>query len=256
MPGRQEDPGAFAALEQALRAFGRSYREQGQGGGDLSAATRGRFVTFEGGEGAGKSTQIGRLARRLTGLGRDVLLTREPGGSSGAEIVRHVLLSGAASAFGSDAEAMLFAAARIDHVDRLIRPALDAGRWVLCDRFADSTRVYQGTGGTDPGLIDALERIALEGLKPDLTLIIDLPVEIGLARAAVRRGAAETDRFEADHVEIHERRRQAFLAIAAAEPERCAVIDGTATPDAVEAAVWAAVRNRFPELASALGPPH
>ncbi|WP_334175564.1 dTMP kinase [Pseudoxanthobacter sp.] len=205
----------------------------------------GRFITFEGGEGAGKSTQISRLARRLSGFGLAVRSTREPGGSPGAEAVRHVVLSGAASALGADAEAMLFAAARIDHVESVIRPLIASGVWVLCDRFTDSTRVYQGTSGVAPDLIAALERLALGTLRIDLTIIIDVPVETGLARAAERRGLAATDRFEADTVEIHRLRRAAYLAIAAAEPERCVVVDGSASPDAVEAAIWAAVTQRW-----------
>lgn len=205
----------------------------------------GRFITFEGGEGAGKSTQISRLARRLSGFGLAVRSTREPGGSPGAEAVRHVVLSGAASALGADAEAMMFAAARIDHVESVIRPLIASGVWVLCDRFTDSTRVYQGTSGVAPDLIAALERLALGTLRIDLTIIIDVPVETGLARAAERRGLAATDRFEADTVEIHRLRRAAYLAIAAAEPERCVVVDGSASPDAVEAAIWAAVTQRW-----------
>lgn len=210
----------------------------------------GRFITFEGGEGAGKSTQITRLAARLSSLGLKVRTTREPGGSPGAEIVRHVVLSGAAAALGADTEAMLFAAARVDHVDSVIRPALEAGEWVLCDRFTDSTRVYQGASGVSPALIGALERLALQDLAIDLTIIVDVPAEIGLARAAARRGDGVTDRFEGDSLEIQERRRRGFLDIAAAEPERCVVVDGTLDAGGVEAAIWAAVEGRFAEIAA------
>src|SRR5689334_16425665 len=142
---------------------------------------RGRFITFEGGEGTGKSTQVQRLARQLISRGIEVVLTREPGGSPGAEAIRHVLLSGAAKPLGPDAEAMLFAAARDDHVRSLIAPALARCQWVLCDRFADSTRVYQGAlGQVDPRLIRSLERIAVGDCVPDLTLILDLPAFVGL----------------------------------------------------------------------------
>src|SRR5581483_1597763 len=188
----------------------------------------GRFITFEGGEGSGKSTQAAMLAHRLKSLGIDVLLTREPGGSPGAEIIRHVILSGAAKPLGGEAEAMLFAAARDDHVRTTIRPALERGNWVLCDRFADSTRVYQGVAGkVDDRLIRALERITVGGTKPDLTFVLDVPVEVGLTRASERRGKAVADRFEGEGREFHEKLRAAFLALAAGEPERCVVVDVT-----------------------------
>lgn len=193
----------------------------------MSSAT-GLFVTFEGGEGAGKSTQIRRLADVLRSRGHDVLLTREPGGSPGAEAVRHVLLSGAAEAFGTRMEAILFAAARNDHVEEVIRPALESGRIVLCDRFMDSSRVYQGiTGNLEPDFIETLQRVAINGVMPDCTLILDLPARAGLERAR-RRGAAgdvAPDRFEKEEVETHEKRREAFLDIAAREPERCHVVN-------------------------------
>jgi dTMP kinase len=193
----------------------------------LSSAT-GLFVTFEGGEGAGKSTQIRRLADVLRSRGHDVVLTREPGGSPGAEAVRHVLLSGAAEAFGTRMEAILFAAARNDHVEEVIRPALESGRIVLCDRFMDSSRVYQGiTGNLEPNFIETLQRVAINGVMPDCTLILDLPARAGLERAR-RRGAAgdvAPDRFEKEEVETHEKRREAFLDIAAREPERCHVVN-------------------------------
>src|SRR5271169_5133266 len=144
---------------------------------------RGKFITFEGGEGTGKSTQAAMLALRLESLGLGVQLTREPGGSPGAEIIRHVLLSGAAKPFGPDVEAMLFAAARDDHVQCTILPALNAGKWVISDRFADSTRVYQGSlGQVDERLIKSLERVSIGDLFPELTIMLDIPVEIGLER--------------------------------------------------------------------------
>lgn len=204
----------------------------------------GVLVTFEGGEGAGKSTQISRLADRLEGRGLRVVRTREPGGTPGAEAIRHVLLAGGARRFGSAAEALLFAAARADHVDRLIRPALAGGAWVLCDRFTDSTRVYQGTAGVPADLLTTLERVALDGLAPDLTVILDVPARIGLARVAQRAGGAP-DRFEGDPLEEQEARRQAFLAIARSDPGRCVVIDATADADTVAAAIWTAVENRL-----------
>jgi len=207
----------------------------------------GRFITFEGGEGSGKSTQIRRLAERLREAGRSVVLTREPGGTELAEQIRSFILSGAAEPLGPEAETMLFAAARADHVDRLIRPALEKGDWVLCDRFIDSTRAYQGSDGVDPALLDSLEKIAIGGVRPDLTLVLDLPVEIGLDRAARRRSGEEgpADRFERETVERHQRRRERFLAIAEREPERCLVIDANGNLDAVAEAIWQGVQDRL-----------
>lgn len=200
--------------------------------------TGGLFITFEGGEGAGKSTQIARLAEKLRDKRYGVLVTREPGGSAGAEAVRHVLLSGAAEPLGAKAETLLFAAARIDHLDSTIRPALQRGEIVLCDRFADSTRVYQGTtGGIDLRFIKSVEKLALDGTRPDLTLLLDIDPEEGLRRAAARRGEGEVDRFEKEALDVHRRRREAFLAIAAAEPDRCRVIDASRSPEEVENAV-------------------
>ncbi|WP_291958971.1 dTMP kinase [Chelatococcus sp.] len=206
------------------------------------------FITFEGGEGAGKSTQIKRLAARLQGVGIDAIMTREPGGSPKAERIRALLLAGAAKRFGTLAEAVLFSAARIDHIDTLIAPALTRGTWVLCDRFVDSTRVYQGASGDiDPGQLAVLERVVAGDVMPDVTFILDLPAEAGLARAAARAGAdAASDRFEAEGLAFHEKLRAAFLSIAAAEPERCVVIDSTQDKDAVEEAIWAAVVERLP----------
>ena len=207
---------------------------------------RGKFITFEGGEGTGKSTQAAMLALRLESCGLGVQLTREPGGSPGAEIIRHVLLSGAAKPLGADVEAMLFAAARDDHVQCTILPALQSGKWVVCDRFADSTRVYQGIlGQVDQKLINVLERVSVGELAPDLTVILDVPVELGLERAQLRRGDAEADRFEAEGVEFHEKLRDAYLAIAAREPDRCVVIDASAAKDAVANAVWQTVQSRL-----------
>lgn len=206
----------------------------------------GLFITLEGGEGTGKSTQARLLAQWLRELGREVVETREPGGSPGAEAVRHVLLSGAAQPLGPAAEALLFAAARADHVDRLIRPALEAGSDVICDRFIDSTRVYQGAvGAVAPDLLDALEDMAAGATRPNLTLILDVPPDIGLARAAARGKGAVADRFEKEGADYHAAVREAFLARAAAAPERCVVVDATADADAVADAVTRIVADRL-----------
>jgi dTMP kinase len=217
---------------------------------DLAAAP-GLFVTFEGGEGAGKSTQIRLLAAALRERGQRVLMTREPGGSKGAEAVRHVLLSGAAEPYGIRMEAILFAAARSDHVEQVIRPALAAGTVVLCDRFMDSSRVYQGiTGNLEQPFIEALERVAINGVAPDCTIIFDLPAAIGLERARKRGAApgesAEPDRFEKEELETHEKRREAFLDIAEREPLRCRVVDATETQEAIAAKVLAVVEPLLP----------
>jgi len=186
----------------------------------------GHFITFEGGEGAGKSTQIKRIAERLRKAGYDVLMTREPGGTAGAEAVRHVVLSGAAQQFGNDMEAVLFAAARADNVEEIIKPALAKGVVVLCDRFMDSSRVYQGvSGGVDKEFLLAMERAVTEGARPNLTLIFDLPPEVGLERAADVWAGDGPDRFEKDDLSLHEERRQGFLQIAKEEPDRCIIID-------------------------------
>ena len=213
----------------------------------------GKFITFEGGEGAGKSTQIRRLADRLAERGIGVVVTREPGGTPTAEAIRTMLLSGHAKALGPDGEAVLFAAARADHVDKVIRPALRAGRWVLSDRFTDSTRVYQGSGdGADLATLEALDRVAVGRTMPDLTVILDVPVEVGLGRAAKRQAATggAPDRFERDAVALHDARRQAYLAIAAAEPDRCVVIDASGDEEATARAIWDAIAARLLEHAA------
>jgi dTMP kinase len=207
---------------------------------------RGKFITFEGGEGTGKSTQAAMLVLRLESYGLGVQLTREPGGSPGAEIIRHVLLTGAAKPLGADVEAMLFAAARDDHVQCTILPALRSGKWVVCDRFADSTRVYQGIlGQVDQKLINVLERVSVGELSPDLTVVLDLPVQVGLERAKLRRGSAQADRFEGEGAEFHEKLRDAYLAIATREPDRCVVIDASAAKEVVANAIWEAVQSRL-----------
>lgn len=203
----------------------------------------GRFITFEGGEGVGKSTQIHRLANVLRRRGHDVLVTREPGGSLGAEAVRHVLLSGAAEEFGIRMEAMLFAAARSDHIEEVIRPAIAEGTIILCDRFMDSSRVYQGiTGNLEPQFMRNLERIAVNGMIPDLTLVLDLPAAIGLKRAKAREGKnVAPDRFEKEELATHEKRREAFRDLTREEPDRCKLIDAQQSEDAVALAILAAV---------------
>jgi dTMP kinase len=208
----------------------------------------GRFITFEGGEGAGKSTQIERLAWRLEARGATVVRTREPGGSERAERIRGALLAGGAKPLGRLAEALLFSAARQDHLQSKIRPALETGAFVLCDRFADSTRAYQGLdGGLIAGVIASLERIVVDATKPDLTFILDVPAEIGLQRASARRASRKetADRFEAEGIAFHERLRQAFLDIAKEEPERCVVIDARQGADVVQASIWEVVEQRF-----------
>jgi dTMP kinase len=206
---------------------------------------RGRFITFEGGEGSGKSTQIKRLADRLNAAKLRTIVTREPGGSPGAEIMRHLVLSGMGKLLGPDAETLLFAAARDDHVRTVIEPALNQGTWVLCDRFFDSTRAYQGSLGRVPeGVIKAMQRVTIGDLKPDLTIILDLPVEIGLQRAAARRGSGAPDRFEAENLKFHQDLREAYRKIAAEDPARCVLIDANADPDTVAARVWTALRDR------------
>lgn len=211
----------------------------------------GRFITFEGGEGAGKSTQVKILEAKLKDLGHEVLTTREPGGSDGAEAARHVLLSGAAEEFGVRMEAFLFAAARSDHVEQVIRPAVEAGMIVLCDRFADSTRIYQGvTGNIEPTLLQNLERIAVNGMVPDMTLIIDVPAGIGMQRAKVRSGANNLDRFEREELSTHKMRRDGFLDLAREEPIRCRVINGDGTIEEIAKDVFAAVELAMPLLPS------
>ena len=219
-----------------------------------NAAPPGCLITMEGGEGGGKSTQVKALVARLRAAGLDALATREPGGSPRAEAIRTALLAGTLEHLGTKAEALLFAAARIDHLDVTIRPALAAGRWVVCDRFHDSTRAYQGAAGAvEPSFLTALERVALAGFKPALTLILDVPADIGLARAASRRRGGRRgeshdrapDRFERESLGFHEELRRAFLAIAAAEPHRCVIVDATSTPTDVGHAIWDAVTHRL-----------
>jgi dTMP kinase len=207
---------------------------------------RGRFITFEGGEGSGKSTQIKTLAERLNAAKLRAIVTREPGGSPGAEVIRHIVLSGVGKLLGPEAETLLFAAARDDHVRTVILPTLNQGIWVLCDRFSDSTRVYQGRlGQVAPAILNAMERVTIGDLKPDLTVILDVPVEVGMQRAAARRGKGAPDRFEAEDLKFHQQLRDGYRQIAADEPQRCVLIDANADAGTVAAKVWTALRDRF-----------
>jgi dTMP kinase len=212
---------------------------------------RGRFITFEGGEGSGKSTQVRLLADRLRGRGVDPAVTREPGGSPFAEQVRGLILDPATAPHSALSEALLFYAARSDLLDTVIRPALAAGRWVICDRFSDSTRVYQGiAGGVEPPVLERLEDIVVSGTRPDLTLILDLPADAGLARAAGRRGGnagvvLQPDAYEKRGLAFHERLRAGYAAIAKAEPQRCVLVDGAGAAEAIAAEIWGHVERRL-----------
>jgi dTMP kinase len=204
---------------------------------------RGWFITLEGGEGAGKTTQRGLLAALIRAAGHDVVETREPGGEAGAEAIRALLVAGEPGRWEPLAETLLHAAARAQHVARLIAPALARGAWVISDRFADSTAVYQGAGqGVAAVTIEAIERATLDGFAPDLTLVLDIPVELGLARAAAR---SETNRYERFDRAFHDRVRAGFLARAAAFPARCVVIDASPGPAEVAGAIAAAVSARL-----------
>jgi dTMP kinase len=208
----------------------------------MIAAPKARFITLEGGEGAGKTTLARRLAAALADAGLPVLRTREPGGAPGAEALRRLMLHGTI-AWDPVAEAMLMFAARREHIAKTIRPALDAGIWVVCDRFADSTLAYQCSGhGLDAEVWRKLADVALEGFAPDVTLVLDLPPEAGMARA-MSRGLP--DRFERLGAGFHARVHAAFQAIATADPARCAMLDATQGPDTVFASATGALRDRL-----------
>lgn len=210
----------------------------------MREASQGRFITLEGGEGAGKSTQAVRLKAWLEAHGLAVVATREPGGSSGAEMIRKLLVEGPVERWDGVTEALLHFAARRDHLRSTVWPALGQGTWVISDRFADSTLAYQGHGhGVDRSVFDRLYGVAVGDFRPDLTLILDLPIEIGLARAARRRGT-ET-RYESLPVDFHARVRAGFLEIARHSPERCAVIDATGDVEATAAAIARSVAERL-----------
>lgn len=209
----------------------------------------GRFITFEGGEGAGKSTQAARLVARLREAGIDVVATREPGGTPGAEAIRALIVEGDPDRWDGVTEALLVNAARADHVARRIRPALAAGQWVVCDRFVDSTLAYQGAGkGLSAAELLEAHRFATADLWPDLTLVLDLPAATGEARAAAR---GRLDRFERTGGDFHERVAAAFRHVAHQEPDRVRLIDATGTPDTVAAAVWREVAGLLPADAGA-----
>lgn len=214
-----------------------------------AAHKTGWLITLEGGEGAGKSTQIKLLASKLKALSKDIITTREPGGAPGAEVIRALLVEQRGQTWAPLTEAILHSAARAEHVTATVRPALEKGTWVISDRFSDSTLAYQGYGlGLSKATIAALTQRATGGLKPDLTLILDIPVEQGLARAGRRieasSGPAE-DRYERMSHAFHERLRRGFRAIAKAEPRRCKVIDASGKPNEVAERIWAVVAKRF-----------
>ncbi|VAW20465.1 Thymidylate kinase [hydrothermal vent metagenome] len=212
-----------------------------------------RFLTFEGGEGVGKSTQVKLLLNRLGGLGISAVRTREPGGTPKAEAIRSFILQGKSESWGAGAEAVLFAAARLDHVTKLIAPNLEHGRWVISDRFHDSTRAYQGlTGGVEPKLISALEELALDGHAPELTVIMDMDPAIAFQRVeqrAIENGIPVTaDRFEKENLDWHQKLREAFLEIAENNKQRCVVLNADIAENVLAEQIWQIVRQRFPEL--------
>lgn len=220
---------------------------------DVPAPGAARFITFEGGEGVGKSTQVKRLLVKLGRSSIPAIRTREPGGTPRAEAIRAFILQGRSESWGPGAEAVLFAAARLDHVNQLIAPSLAAGKWVISDRFHDSTRAYQGlTGGVDDKLIRGLEELALNGHKPDLTIILDMDPEIAFRRVEEREleGALAVtgDRFEKEDIDWHRKLREAFLAIAESNRDRCVIIPANQSEDALEQEIWDTLVRRFPEL--------
>jgi dTMP kinase len=220
------------------------------------AAKKGVFITFEGGEGSGKSTQSSMLAEKLRARGLSVIVTREPGGSPYAEQIRDLLLAPKATQPGALTDTLLFNAARADHLDVTIRPALAAGQWVICDRFADSTRAYQGAAsGMDRDTLFALQKIVVGATQPALTLLIDLDPTVGLMRASQRRSVAASggpliaDSFEGRDMQFHQRLRQGFLDIAREEPERVVVLDGFQNALMLGDTVFRIVAERFPVVA-------
>ncbi len=214
----------------------------------IDKKNRGHFISFEGGEGAGKSTQVRMLSERLVSLGYQTLLTREPGGSPLAEKIRRFLLEGKVKNYGPVAESLLFYTARLDHLTSLILPNLERGVWVISDRFSDSSRAYQGAAsGVDDGIFDALDRIVIGNNQPELTVIVDVPVELAQQRVKARqqRDGIEPDRFESEDKEFHEKLREGFLKIAAMNSNRCVIVDGNQSREAVAALVWQIVAERF-----------
>lgn len=209
---------------------------------------KGPFITLEGGEGSGKSTQIKLLSDWLSSEGIEHLRTREPGGAPGAEEIRHLVLTGDVDRWTPLTEVLLYTAARSDHVERVIVPTIEAGKWVLCDRFADSSIAYQGAGrGVGVEKVRDLQRLVLGSLMPDLTLILDLPIEVGLERAMSREGgkAIKEDRIERMGKALHEQSRNVFLEIAEQEPERCVVVDADQSVEELQLELQSIIRNRF-----------
>lgn len=210
----------------------------------LAPSRRGKFITFEGGEGTGKSTQLRLLADHLRGQGRQIVTTREPGGSPGAETIRKLLVEGEPGRWDGITETLLLTAARRDHVERTIRPALERGDWVICDRFMDSTVAYQGYAtGVDLDLIHRLSTAAAGDIQPDLTIILDLPVEAGLARATQRAGGE--DRFERKGIDFHRRLRDGFLAIAKSAPDRCEIVSAAEPIEVIAGRISSIVAERL-----------
>ena len=208
--------------------------------------TRGPFITFEGGEGAGKTTQIRRLKTRLEALSLACHVTREPGGTAGAELIRSLILDGQRPPLDALTETLLFYAARANHLVEGIRPALQRGEFVLCDRFSDSTRVYQGVLGAVPqATLDALEMLVVADTKPDLTLLLDIPTDVGMQRAAARRGGDHADRFESENFGFHEKLRQGFLDLARANPDRIVIVSAEGDEASIEEEIWTKISKRF-----------
>ncbi len=217
-----------------------------------SHTPRGRFIAFEGGEGAGKSTQVKAVVARLRDAGLEVVQTREPGGSPGAEALRDLLVQGDAGRWSPLSELLMMYAARSDHLEKVIRPALSRGAWVICDRFADSSRAYQGAGGgVAPAFIEQIDAEVVADTQPDLVLVMDMPVAAGLKRAAAR-GDSE-NRFESKGTAFHERLRQGFLARASAVPDRYRVIDADRSIETIRDDIWSTLIAAFAELATPHG---
>jgi len=208
--------------------------------------SQGLFITFEGGEGAGKSTQIRRLHARLQARSIKTQVTREPGGTPGAELIRALILDGTRPALDALTETLLFYAARANHLAEFIRPALARGDVVLCDRFSDSTRVYQGVLGAVPSaVVEQLEDFVVAETKPDLTIILDIPPETGLARASQRRGSHQADRFESETLEFHKKLRQGFLDLAERDPDRIVVVSALGDEEQIEIEILKKLSERF-----------
>ena len=198
-----------------------------------------RFITFEGGEGAGKSTQAQRLAERLVDAGHGVVVTREPGGTDFAERLRAAILAGDGAPADPLATALAFYAARADHLAQVVRPALSRGKWVVCDRFNDSTRVYQGAAsGVPDDKLDVLDHLVVDETRPELTFVLDLPAQLGLERASARRSEASADRFEQQSLAFHERLRTGFKALTQTQPHRCVLIDAGREVDVISQEIW------------------